>query len=34
MNGNPILVELFKSEKNALLTLQGDYVVNARDIFE
>lgn len=31
---NPILQELFNNEKKALLSLKGDHVVNARDIFE
>jgi len=34
MMSNPTLVELFKAESHALMTLKGDHVVNARDIFE
>jgi hypothetical protein len=34
MKSNPILVELFKNESKALLTLKGDHVMNARDIIE
>ncbi len=30
----PLLIDLFKNEKLALTTLQGNYVLNSRDVFE
>ena len=34
IQNTPILTKLFKYESKALLTLEGDNVVNAREIFE